>query len=146
MDKKAFSDLEERLLEVNKIVAKLDTSIRGAAFEFLKPYVAGGTIKNPPQKDPDTDDNDEASSGGLTQLVTKFGSDEKPSDNAKLLTAYWFSQYGSAPFSIKWLKATCDSTGLTIPDSPAMTLRQAKEKGKNLYKALGKGGLFNPLS
>lgn len=45
-------------------------------------------------------------------------------------------------FSIKWLKEAGDSSGLTIPEHPAMTLRSAKEKGKYLYKALGGGGLF----
>ena len=44
MDKKAFSEIEERLLEVNKVIAKLDPSIRVAAFDFLRPYIAGGTI------------------------------------------------------------------------------------------------------
>ena len=145
MDKKGFTEIEERLLEVNKVVAKLDSSIRVAAFEFLKPYVAGGIIKTtkiPHEHKGEDDDTDSASTGDLETLVTTYGSDKKPSENARLLTAWWFSQHGSAPFSVKWIKETGDSTGLTLPATPAMTFRAAKVKGKDLYNAVGKGGLF----
>ena len=47
LDKKAFEAIETRLLEVNKVIEKLDASIRVAAFEFLKPYIAGGIITAP---------------------------------------------------------------------------------------------------
>ena len=148
MDKKAFGEIEARLLEVNGIIEKLDPSIRVAAFEFLKPYIAGGTIKVSKDKDgkqePDADpESGSASSGDLDELVKKHG-DNKPSENTKLLSAHWYSMYGSAPFSTKWIKATSASTGLTIPASVDMTLRQAKEKGKLLYEALGKRGLVKP--
>src|ERR1700687_2737713 len=135
MDKKTFNEIETRLLEVNKVVEKLDSSIRVAAFDFLKPYIFGGNTKMHPSPPPS--ETDESSSGDLAELVEKHGSNDKLSDNAKLLTAWWFSQYGSAPFSIKWVKETGASTGLTIPDAPDMTFRQAKLKGKSLYKALG---------
>jgi hypothetical protein len=144
LDKKAFAEIQERLLEVNKVIAKLDPSIRVAAFDFLKPYILGGNIKTHSQHESKPDEGHDAATSDLAELVSKFGSDSKPSDNARLLTAWWFCQYGSTPFSIKWLKETSDSTGLTIPASPGMTLRIAMEKGKNLYKALGEGGLFKP--
>ena len=74
MDKKVLADFEERLLEVNKVISKLDPSIKVAAFEFPKPYVAGGNIKTPPHRDAEIDDASDASSGALAELVTKFGS------------------------------------------------------------------------
>ena len=143
MDKKAFSEIQERLLEINKLIVKLDPSIRTAAFDFFKPYVLAGNLQPHPHREPPLDDA-KPPGDHLAELVQKFGSDSKPSDNARLLTAWWFSQYGSAPFSIKWLKEAGDSSGLTIPERAAMTLRSAKEKGKNIYKALGQGGLFKP--
>jgi len=144
VDKKLFADIQERLLDVNKVITKLDSSIRVAALDFLKPYILGGNIKLPLHREPLTDDSDDAPTDELPALVEKYGSDSKPSENAKLLTAWWFSQYGSAPFSMKWVKTTGNSTGLTIPDKPDMTYRQAKAKGKSLYRTLGEGGLFKP--
>lgn len=145
MDKKAFDQVETRLSEVNKIIEKLDSSIRVAAFEFLKPYIAGGTIKvlHTP-KDEGGGGADGGAPDDLAEMVEKFIGDDEPSDNVKLLSAWWFSQYGSAPFSMAWIKSTGSSSGLTIPNKPDMTFRQAKENGKTLYEALGKGGLIKP--
>lgn len=148
MDKKQFAQIEERLLEVNKVIEKLDESIRVAAFEFLRPYIAGGTITLPKPKGGDDhgggdDDAEPASSGDLEDLV-KNHSDLKPNENAKLLSAHWYSIYGSAPFKTKWIEQAAADAGLTIPNSVDMTFRQAKEKGKLLYQALGKGGLLKP--
>jgi hypothetical protein len=145
LNEKGFAEIEERLLQVNKVIAKLDSSIRVTAFEFLKPYISEGIIKAakvPHEPKDDDDGTSSASTGDLETLVSTFGSDKKPSENARLPTAWWFSQHGSAPFSIKWIKETGDSTGLTPPATPAMTFRAAKVKGKDLYNAVGKGGLF----
>jgi hypothetical protein len=142
VDKPALTEIETRLLEVNEVIKKLDESIRVAAFEFLKPYVVGGTIKvNKPHEAPA---DPGGSSDDLAAMVLQYGSDEKPSENAKLLSAWWFSQYGAAPFSTKWIKETGASSGLTFPEKPDMTFRQAKSKGKGLYEALGEGGLIKP--
>lgn len=137
-----MDDIESRLLEVNKVIEKLDASIRVAAFDFLKPYIAGGTITMPKGKDEHKHDSDQPTD--LAGLVEKFGSTDKPSDNARLLSAYWFSQYGAAAFTTKWIESTATSTGLTVPASLGMTYKQAKEKGKTLYNPLGKGGMIEP--
>lgn len=111
---KAFEEIEARLLEVNKVVENLDASIRVAAFEFLKPYVVGKPIKvEKPKDDEHDDDTDTASSGDLDELVTKHG-DKKPSENARLLSAHWYSIYGSAPFTTKWIEETGATAGLLI--------------------------------
>jgi len=135
MDKKAFAELQERLLEVNKVITKLDSSIRVAAFDFLRPYILGRNIKAPLHHEPPAEDTDDAPTADLAGLVEKYGSDDKPSDNARLLSAWWFSEYGSAPFSMKWVKATGGSKGLTMPDKPDMTYRSAKVNRKNLYSS-----------
>jgi hypothetical protein len=147
LDKKAFDEIEARLLEVNKLVQKLDGSIRVAAFEFLKPYIAGGTFTAPKPKGGDDHGGGDAaasdSNGDLEELVKKH-SDLKPNENAKLLSAHWYSLYGSAPFKTKWIEDTAAAAGLTIPNSVDMTFRQAKDKSKLLYQPLGKGGLLKP--
>lgn len=142
MDKKTLEEIEVRLLEVNEIVKKLDESIRVAAFEFLRPYIAGKPITaSPPSKD-HKDEHIGGDAGGVTDLATlveKFGSTEKPSDNARLLSAWWFSQYGTAPFTHSWIEDTAATTGLTVPASLGMTFKQLKTDGKLLYNPLGKG-------
>jgi hypothetical protein len=145
LDKKALDEIEARLLEVNTMVQKLDASIRVAAFEFLKPYIAGHNIVVP--KDKPAGHHEDSPTGGetddLAALIEGHASD-KPSHNAKLLSAYWFSQYGSAPFSMKWIKDTAASSGLTVPESVDMTFRAAKAKGKGVYEPLGEKGLVKP--
>jgi hypothetical protein len=139
VDKKSFADVEERLLEINKVIAKLDPSIRVAAFDFLKPYVSGGALPSP---DPKKGTTDHQPAGDVSDLIQKHG-DGKPHENVNLLAAIWFSEYGSNPFSLDYLRQQATSTGLTIPAKPNMTLIQAKEKGKKLYGPAGRG-LFKP--
>jgi hypothetical protein len=146
LDAKAFGEVETRLLEVNEVIKKLDESIRAAAFDFLKPYIAGGNIVVPKDKHGKHDDPALGGSGGtdnLATLIEKHASN-KPSHNAKLLSAYWYSQYGSAPFTIKWIEDSATSAGLTIPESVGMTFRGAQAKGKPVYEPLGEKGLIKP--
>ncbi len=42
MDKKGLEGAEERLIEINRVIEKLDPSIRPGAFELLKAYVTSG--------------------------------------------------------------------------------------------------------
>jgi hypothetical protein len=85
---------------------------------------------------------DQAHSGDEAELIQKHG-DGKPHENVNLLAAIWFSEYGSNPFSIEHVREKANSTGLTIPAHPRMTIKQAKEKGKNLYVSAGRGA-FKP--
>ena len=140
MDKKALSEIEERLLEVNKIVGKLDVSIRVAAFDFLKPYITTGAFI--PDTAPKKPAADPPSSADESELIQKHG-DGKPNDNVNLIAALWFGEYGSNPFSIDHVREKARSAGLTIPARTDMTLRSAREKGKSLYLSTGRG-LFKP--
>jgi len=141
MDKKAFSEIQERLLEVNGVIVKLDPSIRVAAFDFLKPYVS--TRKASPSPDFPKPPADEPPAGDVAHLIHAHA-DGKPHQNVNLLAAIWFSEYGSHPFSLQYIRERSISTGVTIPAHPDMTLRQAKSKGKKLYEPLGKKGLYKP--
>jgi hypothetical protein len=141
LDKKALAEIEERLLEANKVIAKLDSSIRATAFDILKPYVLGGkpsahadSPKEPPEEVPSSD---------IAHLIDKHGSG-KPHENVNLLAAIWFSEYGSHPFSLQYIRDKATSTGVTIPAHPNMTLRQAKSEGKKLYEPMGEKGLYKP--
>ena len=141
MDKKAFEDMQERLAEVNKVVEKLDESIRASAFELLKGYVIGGAF-SPAQAGKHGLGPGTSGTTDLATLIEKHGT-EKPSDNVHLLAAEWFRRYGSAPFSLDYLKKSAESSGLTVPERPDMTLKQAQDDGKRIYQSAGHG-LYKP--
>ena len=143
MDKKAFAEVEERLVEVNKVIAKLDPSIKVAAFDYLKPYISGGALPSTPSP---TDNKKHASDhhppSDVSELIAKHG-DGKPHENINLLAAIWFSDFGSNPFSLDYVRDKAKETGLTISARPDMALKQAKDGGKNLFASAGRG-LFKP--
>jgi hypothetical protein len=140
VDKNAFADLEERILEVNKVIAKLDPSIRVAAFDFLKSYISGGTLSAP--TDTKRPPAEQQPSSDVTELIQKHG-DGRPSDNVNLLAAIWFTDFGTNPFSLDYIQEKATATGLTIPTRPDKTLKSAMEKGKALFASAGKR-LFKP--
>jgi hypothetical protein len=57
----------------------------------------------------------------------------------KLIAAYLYNEYGSEPFSAEEVKNTSDDVGITIPARIDMTLLEAKDKGKKLFKKIGRG-------
>jgi hypothetical protein len=67
----------------------------------------------------------------------------KPSDNAHLLVADWYRQYGSAPFGLDAIKGAAEAAGLPIPERLDMTLTAAQDGGKKLYQSAGRG-LYRP--
>jgi hypothetical protein len=142
LDKKAFSEIEGRLLEVNKVIAKLDSSIRVAAFEFLKSYVSGGTLRTIPS-DPSNGPDDEPSIGDLSDLIQAYP-DQKPHENVNLLAAHWFSEYGSHPFTTRYIREQASASGLTVSARIDKALNTAREKGKKLYEAGAKKAMFKP--
>lgn len=141
MDRKAFAELQDRLLEVNKVITKLDSSIRVAAFDLLRPYISTGKLDAP--SDSHKPPAEETPSIDVADLIQKHG-EGKPHENVTLLAAIWFSEYGSHPFSLDYIREKATSTGVTVPERPDMTLRAAMENGKKLYEAIGGKGLFRP--
>lgn len=142
MEAKTFEEIRRRLIEVDKVIRRLDPAIRANAFELFNDYLKGGTHthlsgegKHKPER-PSGDDID------LRTLVEKHG-DAKPSDNAFLLTADWYHKYGSAPFTVANIKQAATSAGLTVPDRLDMTLTAAQNEGKKLFQSVGRGS-FKP--
>lgn len=67
----------------------------------------------------------------------------KPSDNVHAIAAYWYSQYGTEPFSLEDVKGLADEVGLTVPERSDMTLSSAQRGGKKLYRR-GPPGVYRP--
>src|SRR5712692_405390 len=142
VDKNSLEDLAQRLIEVNGIIQKLDPSIRVSEFELFKGYLLAGSplagshhsTENSPESGPQPP--------GLSEMIQSHAQ-EKPSDNAHLLAAVWFGQYGSFPFGLSAIKECAEAAGLTIPDRLDMTFTSAQEEGKRLYQSAGRG-LYKP--
>jgi len=122
-----MKDIDERkawLQEVNEFVKSLVPEIRAQAFEML----AGGRSSGKT--------NAENAGTEQTDIGEYFAavSDAKPSDAALAIVGYWFSQYGSAPFTRQWVEDAAARVGLTIPARVDMTFRQAKRDGKSLFQ------------
>jgi len=144
MDKEKTAEIQSKLLEMNKLIAKLDPAIRAAAFDIMVPYYfedkpavrktkvekikAGGGASS--KEDVDVSD--------LGSFLENF-EHAKPADNVMLLVAWLYSQYGARPIQAKEIKELSDASGLVIPNRPDNTMRQAKDKGKGLFSQQGKG-------
>lgn len=87
-----------------------------------------------------SDDNN----AGLSAFFDREG-DMKPADYAHLCAAYYYSLYGSTPFSIDELKTIATDAAVVLPDRPDSTLGMATKKGKKLYQSVGKG-FFKPTA
>lgn len=134
MDQKEFNERASRLHEVGKIIEKLPTEIRNEAFGFLKGYISQ-QVAAPARKESPAEH--EADSGDGADLFSKFDHN-KPSDNARLIAAHLFQEYGSEPFSVEEVKAVAANVGITIPDRVDKTLGTAAENGKQLFTQVGR--------
>lgn len=134
MDQEEFVERSARLQEVGQLLEKLPPEIRKEAFAILRGYVCLSSEKDPERFDEQTVSNqsDEIS------LFTQFDHD-KPSDNVRLLAAHFFSEYGSAHFSVDELKALATEAGLTVPERVDKTLASATENSKKLFMSTGRG-------
>jgi hypothetical protein len=141
----SIAETKKKLLEINKVIAELDPAIRAAAYDRLAPLYFEGA--QPPAADgkmpaatrhvsqPRDESDDKA------DFIAKFDH-EKPSDNVLLITAWLFKEYGDVLFSTGEISKLAQDFGLTIPDSPYMTLVQAQKKGKTLFARSGKNWKF----
>ena len=144
MDKNKVDEMQSKLLEMNKVISKLDSAIRSAAFEIMIPYYFDeipfkevdavqkpkGNKQKSAAKDVDTSD--------LGAFLENFEHD-KPKDNVMLLVAWLYSQYGAYPIHASEIKELSDASGLVIASRSDNTMRQAKDKGKGLFNQQGKG-------
>ena len=88
----------------------------------------------------ENDDLKESKDADGVSLFGKFSHD-RPSDNVRLIAAYFFQQYGSEPFSIDEVKAMASEAGITIPDRVDMTLAAAQENENILLRELAEASL-----
>lgn len=133
MDKQQFQERVKKLKEINKVIESLDPTIKEAGFELLKSY-ATGKEAGPSKGGEDELPKDKEA------FFTKFDHD-KPADNALLISAYLYSQYGTSPASLKEIKKIADDVGITVPDRIDMTLRQAQKDGKSMFNYGGKDNI-----
>ena len=143
MDKDIIADVKKRLLQISKTISSLEPAIRAAAFDILAPYYfddyepgASDTDKNKGKKK-----RTRGRSGGTASLENFISTHEhnKPKDNVFLIAAWLYSQHGAVPITGKHCQRISGETGITIPNRPDNTMRQAKRKGKNLFRKQGKG-------
>jgi hypothetical protein len=138
MESSTFHERVKRLKEVNEVIEKLDPAIREGAFSLLTGYITGQAHKVDGKHQPDAPPDERE--GSEEQMKELFGNypDGKPSDNAILIAAWLYSQYGAQPFKLDEMRQIADSVGLTIPASLDMTLKQAQRDGKMLFQHSGR--------
>jgi len=137
VDDKEFKTRSSRLEQIAKVLEKLPAEVRSDAFDLLKGYVTDHSSE-PRAKTKET----KAQRGGAAQSEEEFFGafdHDKPADNAKLVAAWFYREYGAEPFSVDEVRAKADAVGITIPARVDMTFVQAKEKGKKLFARAGTG-------
>lgn len=141
LDEKGFKELVKKLEEINAVIGKLDPAIRSEAFSLLKPYLGTGHALHGSSSSKGT----AAHAEGVDDAEAFFTKhpEGKPADNAVLVAAYLYSQYGSQPFTVTEVREVAQEVGITIPAHPAMTFKQNQRKGKALFQHVG-GDRFKP--
>lgn len=140
MNKTQLNDRADRLREINDIIKQLDPEIRAPAFELLQDYVSVSALPERSTSGAATPGVEDAQD--RETFFSRFDTD-KPADNALLLAAYYYSQYGGNPFSADELKALAREVGLIVPERIDMTFRNARREGKGIFQAIGRGS-FRP--
>jgi hypothetical protein len=142
MDSVTFKERVKRLKEVNSVIAKLDEAIRAAAFSLLSPYVTGQPTKSQGSGSAAREHHgggaDQPADTDEAEAFFTEHTGKKPAENAVVIAAYLYSQYGKQPFGLDEVRGLAESTGVTIPDHPAMTLKQTKRNGKALFQHVGR--------
>jgi hypothetical protein len=140
VDKQQFDATVKRLKDVNAIIKTLDPALRGEAVGILRPYIDGDGAAAAA-----TDGKKKAGSSASTpntadlSAFVKGATVGKPHEAVYVVAAWWFSQYGSAPFGVPDVRAFGDQVGYTLPDRIDKTLLAAKDEGKALFRRTGRG-------
>lgn len=137
MDEKEFKERASRLERIAKVLEKLPAEVRGGAFDLLKGYVTEQSSEAAAKK-AHPKASTEARGDTRGEFFGAFDHD-KPADNARLIAAYLYREYGAVPFSLDEVRQIADDVGITVPARIDMTFKQAKEKGKKLFAQAGKG-------
>lgn len=140
-------EIAKRMKEVESVVLTLDESVRGAAFTMMESYILTG--QNRKQRVPADVSEDLTNAVGREEDVQEEDDDvaaffndreiQKPAEAVYAVAAYFYSQYGSAPFTTKDVQDIADQVGLTVPDRLDNTLRNAGSNKKSVFKTKGGG-------
>jgi len=141
MDEKEFNELASRLEQIGKVLEKLPSEVRSDAFDLLKGYVTEPS-SGVPRKKASTKPSRKVGGDTEEEFFGAFDHD-KPADNARLIAAYFYREYGAEPFSLDEVRQKASEVGITIPARIDMTFLQAKDKGKKLFLRAGTGN-FKP--
>jgi hypothetical protein len=130
----------KRMKEVEQAVLGLHESVRGPAFAMMESYILGESRRRPKiraEPDGSADPGSESSDDMVDDDVEAFFAGrevKKPADAVYAIAGYFFSQYGSAPFTTQHVQDLADQVGLTVPDRIDMTLRNAGRNKKKLFR------------
>ena len=142
MSKDRIGDAKKKLLEINKTVSGLDSTIRLAAFEILAPYYFEEEAEESREKSGSKRklDNSGTQEGnkGREEFFTSFTHDQ-PNDNVLLIVAWLYSEHGLFPVTRKTIDEEATKNGLTVPNRSDASMRAAQEKGKKLFYKHGSG-------
>ena len=102
MNNEQVKEVEQKLLEINQIISKLDSEIKGQAFDILSPYYFEVRLpeKTIVEKGAEKVEEIEEISEDKEDKFFKANSQKKPSDNVYLIFAWFYSQYGSIPIYV----------------------------------------------
>jgi hypothetical protein len=137
MDSAVFQERVKRLQEVNGVIKDLEPAIQEAALALLAEYVTGYPAAHQPARQPPDGNGGKPAGDNNAEFFAKFP-EGKPSDNAVLIAAYVYGQYGAESFKLDEIREIAKSVGLTIPTSLDMTLKSAQRDGKLLFQHSGR--------
>ena len=127
----------KRMKEVEQAVLDLDESVRGVAFAMMEPYILGDVARSDTLVRGKTVDSSDSRGNDDGDSVEAFFAERditKPADAVFAIAGYWYSQYGSAPFTMENIQELADQVGLTLPDRPDNTFRNATKSKKSLFR------------
>lgn len=141
MDAKEFKERAARLKEIAKILEELPAEVRALAFPLLSDYIhpEASNEESGSHKAKSPSGQGKAPPPADREGFFKAFDHHKPADNAKLLSAWLYREYGTEPFSIEEIEELATEVGITIPERIDMTFASAKENGKNLFARAGRG-------
>ena len=142
----ALNEAKKKLLDINKTITKLDPAIRSAAFDIIAPLIFDGVEPASPKtatakqkSNPTTGKRKVVTPSGNREAFYSAQDHDKPKDNVFLIAAWLYSQFGKFAITRKDIDEEAAEAGLTVPDRADNTMRQAKHKGKSLFRKKNKG-------
>jgi hypothetical protein len=137
MDNATFQERVKRLKEINEVIKDLEPAIQEAALALLDEYVTGYPAAHKPAQQTADGNGGKPAGDNKVEFFAKFP-EGKPSDNAVLIAAHVYGQYGAESFKLDEIREIAKSVGLTIPTSLDMTLKSAQRDGKLLFQHSGR--------